>query len=123
MNSKNTSALIGLGAIGTLLAYYGYQYLDDDEKESSEIIETKKDVTENKDKELEASKENKDSKEDNDNNETTTEKPEIKTILDASSNNIKMEVTEQIINEKNKWSNYWAGQYNEIDKSKEIDVQ
>ena len=34
-----------------------------------------------------------------------------------------MEVTEQINNEKNKWSNYWAGQYKEIDKSKEIDVE
>tara|TARA_X000000950_G_C13602975_1_gene532163 strand:+ start:156 stop:518 length:363 start_codon:yes stop_codon:yes gene_type:complete len=120
MNSKNTSALIGLGAIGTLLAYYGYQYLDDDEKEHPEKIETQKEVTENKDKELENSKVNEENK---DINEITTEKPEIKTTLDASSNNIKMEVTEQINNEKNKWSNYWAGQYNEIDKSKEIDVQ
>ena len=109
MNSKNTSALIGLGAIGTIIAYYGYHYLEDDEKEDPEKIENQKQE-----------------KHDETNNETkeiSTKITQNKTTLDASNNNIKMEVTEQINNEKNKWSNYWAGQYKEIDKSKEIDVE
>ena len=29
--NTNTSAVIGLGAIGTLIAYFGYQYLDDED--------------------------------------------------------------------------------------------
>ena len=32
--NTNTTAVIGLGALGTLLAYYGYQYLDEEESEN-----------------------------------------------------------------------------------------
>lgn len=148
--NNNTSTVIGLGALGTLIAYYGYQYFEDDNEDDNGDDDSKK-----QDAGFTSIKKNIDSATAVDISNNATD--------DVSMNKIKLEVTEQIIKtqkEKNniildnsadntdtetnikpetnklehatdaeegkntdKWSNYWENQYNNIDKKQEITVE
>jgi hypothetical protein len=126
--NQNTSTFIGLGALGTLIAYFGYQYLDEDESKKSQSNDNLYNEVEHvKDNTLENVKELYDLSK-NIINETSN------TMEDISKNKIKLEVEEQITKEvaqkksnyekkeTNKWSNYWENQYKNIDKKQEITV-
>lgn len=116
--NTNTTAVIGLGALGTLLAYYGYQYLDEEETENV-CEDLYNDVSGNTFKE--STKVQHDLSDNN----------VMQHMQDISKNKIKLEVREQINEKQNeelkksldKWSNYWEDQYNNIDKEKEITVE
>ncbi len=123
--NQNTSTFIGLGALGTLIAYFGYQYLDEDEEEKTK----KSQSSDNLYNEVDYVK--------NEAVENMKELTDISknTIKDISKNKIKLEVEEQItkeiaekkgndkMKETNKWSNYWEDQYKNIDKKQEITVE
>lgn len=124
--NQNTSTFIGLGALGTLIAYFGYQYLDENEDEDN----TKKTLSnDNLYNEVDYVK--------NEAVENMKELTDISrnTIEDISKNKIKLEVEEQITKEiaekkmshenkeTSKWSNYWEDQYKDIDKKQEITVE
>jgi hypothetical protein len=123
--NQNTSTFIGLGALGTLIAYFGYQYLDEDEEEKTK----KSQSSDNLYNEVDYVK--------NEAVENMKELTDISrnTIEDISKNKIKLEVAEQItkeiaekkgndkMKETNKWSNYWEDQYKNIDKKQEITVE
>ena len=133
--NNNTSTFIGLGAIGTLIAYFGYQYLDDDDNDnnkekSSDIKEVLYNDETKEDNEVNVKK--------NIDSQSKLEDLSSNSIGDISSNTIKLEVSEQIkqkhnqkkeMNDtklekpKNKWSNYWEDQYNNIVKEQEITVE
>ena len=110
MNSNNnTAAFIGLGAVGTILAYYGIQYFNEEEEDTT--FET--DISLNKcEDSLISDKDVSNNLLENKTNKSVNE------VEENSNNSIKLEVTEQINNEKNKWSNYWENEYNNQDKSK-----
>jgi hypothetical protein len=123
--NQNTSTFIGLGALGTLIAYFGYQYLDEDEEEKTKKSQT----SDNLYNEVDYVK--------NEAVENMKELTDISrnTIEDISKNKIKLEVEEQITKEiaekkmshenkeTSKWSNYWEDQYKDIDKKQEITVE
>jgi hypothetical protein len=123
--NQNTSTFIGLGALGTLIAYFGYQYLDEDEEEKTKKSQT----SDNLYNEVDYVK--------NEAVENMKELTDISrnTIEDISKNKIKLEVEEQITKEiaekkmsdenkeTNKWSNYWEDQYKDIDQKQEITVE
>jgi hypothetical protein len=126
MNS-NTSTFIGLGALGTLIAYFGYQYLDEDD---NNVEEKDNNTIKNIDNESSINKMKID--------DTSSSTSDLSgNIQDISKNKIKLEVQEQITKkiiehknnesdnkkETNKWSNYWEDQYNEIDKKQDIVVE
>lgn len=119
--NTNTSAVIGLGAIGTLIAYFGYQYLDDEDAN---------------DKVGEDNLYNDESKDD-ENDDAQDLSSNV--LEDISKNKIKLEV-EEVINKKSmekkeddekqkknqtkdKWSNYWEVQYENIDKQQDVAVE
>ena len=130
--NQNTSTFIGLGALGTLIAYFGYQYLDEDEEEKTKKSQT----NDNLYNEVDNVKEN---NIDNIKKLLDVSKNSISNtnnvVEDISKNKIKLEVEEQItkeiaekkgndkMNETNKWSNYWEDQYKNIDKKQEITVE
>jgi len=134
MNTNaSTAAVIGIGAIGTILAYFGLQYVSEDEVSSdveavAESINNEVSTDVNTDVEKETPQTN-----------TSTKTPEltdtVKTITTDTNevnevepnttvinkNGIKLEVTEAISNKKtneNKWSEYWEGEYKNQDKDK-----
>jgi hypothetical protein len=123
--NQNTSTFIGLGALGTLIAYFGYQYLDENDDEDN----TKK--SQNNDSLYNEVDYIKDEAADNMKELTDISR---NTIEDISKNKIKLEVEEQITKEiaekmshenkeTSKWSNYWEDQYKDIDKKEEINVE
>jgi len=125
--NQNTSAFIGLGAIGTLIAYFGYQYLDDEQSENEESVITDNVQTLYNDETKEAVSDN------------SIVEQSSNSFEDISNNTIKLEVSAQInkkVKEKqdtekdkmlehepSKWSNYWEGEYNNIDKTQELIVE
>lgn len=138
--NNNTSTFISLGAIGTLIAYFGYQYLDendDDDHDNQKKSTDKNELLYNDEtKDGNLGKEMKVKK--NDTSQQVLEDTSSNSITDISSNTIKLEVTAQINQKhkekkeiidnkletpKNKWSNYWEDQYKNIDKKQEITVE
>lgn len=129
--NTNTSAVIGLGALGTLIAYFGYQYLDDDNEKSETNTDeqTISDVSNNVEV-VEATLEKT-----QDNTKTTQDLSSNNVSEEISKSNIKLEVAEQLNKkalesnkdenkkEQSKWTNYWEDQYKNIDKEKEITVE
>ena len=45
--NNNASTVIGLGALGTLIAYYGYQYFDEDDDNNDTDESQDKEITNN----------------------------------------------------------------------------
>lgn len=133
MNTNaSTAAVIGIGAIGTILAYFGLQYVSEDEV-SSDVDNIGENIN-NSDNlynqvENDSDPVNTES-EKVENNEPVKTTENVKTTDDTnqSSENdkakinkkgIKLEVTEAISNKKtdeNKWSQYWEGEYKNQDK-------
>jgi len=139
--NNNATTILGLGAIGTLLAYYGYNYLDDDndnetikENQTEENQTEENQTQENEAQENEADKNNNIASKNINDHENNTTSILDNTNHDISQNSIKLEVKEQISktcieskenkenkeNNTDKWSNYWEKQYNEIDKKQDI---
>ena len=132
--NTNTSAVIGLGALGTLIAYFGYQYLDDDNEKSETNTDeqTISDVSNN----VEVVEDTLEKSQDNTN--TTQDLSSNNVSEEISKSNIKLEVAEQLNKkaleskesnkdenkkEQSKWTNYWEDQYKNIDKEKQITVE
>jgi len=129
--NNNATTILGLGAIGTLLAYYGYNYLDDDN--DNETIKENQ-TEENQTEEKQTHKNNNIASKNINDHENNTTSILDNTNHDISQNSIKLEVKEQISktcieskenkenkeNNTDKWSNYWEKQYNEIDKKQDI---
>lgn len=134
MNTNaSTAAVIGIGAIGTILAYFGLQYVSEDEVSSdveavAESVNNEVSTDVNTDVEKETPQTNTSTKTPelkdtvktttNDTNEANEVEPNTTAI---NKNGIKLEVTEAISNKKtdeNKWSEYWEGEYKNQDKDK-----
>ena len=90
--NTNTSAVIGLGALGTLIAYFGYQYLDDDNEKSETNTDeqTFSDVSNN----VEVVEDTLEKTQDNTN--TTQDLSSNNVSEEISKSNIKLEVAEQL---------------------------
>ena len=115
MNSNtNTAAVLSLGAVGTILAYYGMQYFNE-ENDNEEAFDA-----EHENNNLDCSSNHiltdiSNNLLDNDND---SDKKSESSSPPAEA--IKLEVTEQILsNKKNKWSSYWEKEYNNRDQSKQ----
>lgn len=125
MNTNaSTAAVIGIGAIGTILAYFGLQYVSEDEVSSdveavAESVNNEVSTDVNTDVEKETPELTDTVKTTtNDTNEANEVEPNTTAI---NKNGIKLEVTEAISNKKtdeNKWSEYWEVEYKNQDKDK-----
>jgi hypothetical protein len=139
MNTNaSTAAVIGIGAIGTILAYFGLQYVSEDEV-STEVESVAENVNnsdnlynevENDTVTVNTESEKVENIETVENNEPVKTTENVKTTDDTNQSiendkakinkkGIKLEVTEAISNKKtdeNKWSEYWEGEYKNQDK-------
>ena len=127
MDNTNKVALgLGFGALGTVLAYYGYSQMGDDniDKEVDKIVNTSdisKNTTDNlktcdtKDNKVqkEIKKEIEKAKEDA---QQTTEK-NTPNVLDTVSTDFKNNTIEK----DNGWSQYWQGEYQNKDVTSQGD--
>ena len=117
MNSNtNTAAVLSLGAVGTILAYYGMQYFNE-ENDNEEAFDT-----EDENNNLDCSSNHIQTDISNNllenGNDSDGDKKSESSSPPAEA--IKLEVTEQILsNKKNKWSSYWEKEYNNRDQSKQ----
>jgi hypothetical protein len=135
MNTNaSTAAVIGIGAIGTILAYFGLQYVSEDEVSSDvDNIGENSNNSDNLYNEVENDSDPVNTESEKiENVETVENKEPVKTtvVTNQSIENdkakinktgIKLEVTEAISNKKtdeNKWSEYWEGEYKNQDKDK-----
>lgn len=139
MNTNaSTAAVIGIGAIGTILAYFGLQYVSEDDVSSEfESVEENVNNSDNlynevekesstqiskKDEATEKLVTNPDSTQSNEVNNTTKNSVNEQDNTKINKNGIKLEVTEAITDkktDKNKWSEYWEGEYQNQDKDKQ----
>ena len=138
MNTNaSTAAVIGIGAIGTILAYFGLQYVSEDEVPSEfESVEENVNNSDNLYNEVEKESTTQTTKKDetheklvtspdptqpNEVNNTTKNSVNEQDNTKINKNGIKLEVTEAITDkktDKNKWSEYWEGEYKNQDKDK-----
>ena len=122
MDNTNKIALtLGFGALGTVLAYYGYNQLNEDDeteenKEINKIIENDE-TNSSPDKQDEKSQTT---------TQKTTEKKELTEQTNAISREIKKEIKELSETEKGnndtQWSKYWENQYVEKEANENIAV-
>lgn len=139
MNTNaSTAAVIGIGAIGTILAYFGLQYVSEDEVSSEfESVEENVNNSDNLYNEVEKESTTQTTKKDetpeklvtspdptqsNEVNNTTKNLVNEQGNTKINKNGIKLEVTEAITDQKtdkNKWSEYWEGEYKNQDKDKQ----
>jgi hypothetical protein len=107
--NTNTSAttVISLGAIGTILAYFGYQYATTDDDSLQVPNDEQSDSPKNNEKNIKIGQP--------DSKETVSVKldelkPNVKT---ESAPEVKTEVKTEIneMKKEDKWSNYWEGEY------------
>lgn len=115
MNSNtNTAAVLSLGAVGTILAYYGMQYFNE-ENENEEAFDKEE---ENNNLDCSSNHIQTDISNNLLENDTDCDKKGESSSPPAEA--IKLEVSEQILsNKKNKWSSYWEKEYNNRDQSKQ----
>ena len=102
-NTNKVALTLGFGALGTVLAYYGYNQINDDEepsKESQEIDEVIKNADNNSKKTT-----------DNGENVVKTETSDGKAV--------KSETEKEISQVKNQWSQYWENEYSQETNDKE----
>ena len=111
MDNTNKIALtLGFGALGTVLAYYGYNQLNDDDeteenKEINEIIQNDQ-ISKSQDKIVEKKEQSE----------------QLETISNEIKNEIKQKVETEKITKDPQWSRYWENQYSEKDKNENIAV-
>ena len=122
MDNTNKIALtLGFGALGTVLAYYGYNQLNEDDeteenKEINKIIENDE-TTSSPVKQVEK-------------DQTITQPPTEKKELSEQTNTISREIKKEIkelsetekSNNDTQWSKYWENQYGEKEKNEDIAV-
>ena len=135
MDNKGTVALtVGLGALGTVLAYYGYNHLNDesDDKDDSTINEPTKERALATPAELRELAKKRQVKKESDNNEgeisnrvalaikeiqkgkeETIDKKENVQEVKQENEKANDAVTQNLpeISDKEKWKQYWANQY------------
>jgi hypothetical protein len=126
-NTNKVALTLGFGALGTVLAYYGYNQINDDEepsKESQEIDEVIKNADNNSKKTT-----------DNGENVVKTETGDGKAVKSETETSdgkavkgetetgdgkaVKSETEKEISQVKNQWSQYWENEYSQETNDKE----
>ena len=121
MDTKNTVALtVGLGALGTLLAYYGYNNLNNDplKEEDSEFIKESQVATTEEQRKQALARPKSPVKETIENNvklaiaEIRAEKEKVKEDEAASADSGEKVLSEKKeMKDKDKWKQYWKNEY------------
>ena len=123
MDTKNTVALtVGLGALGTLLAYYGYNNLNNDplKEEESEFVKESQVATTEEQRKQALTRPKSPVKETIENNvklaiaEIRAEKEKVKVKEDeaASADSGEKVLSEKKeMKDKDKWKQYWKNEY------------
>ena len=114
-NTNKVALTLGFEALGTVLAYYGYNQINDDEepsKESQEIDEVIKNADNNSKKTT-----------DNGENVVKTETSDGKAVKSETETSdgkaVKSETEKEISQVKNQWSQYWENEYSQETNDKE----
>ena len=138
-NTNKVALTLGFGALGTVLAYYGYNQINDDEepsKESQEIDEVIKNADNNSKKTTDNGEnvvktETSDGKAVKSETETgdgkavkseteTSDGKAVKSETETSDGKaVKSETEKEISQVKNQWSQYWENEYSQETNDKE----
>ena len=126
-NTNKVALTLGFGALGTVLAYYGYNQINDDEepsKESQEIDEVIKNADNNSKKTTDNGEnvvktETSDGKAVKSETETGDGKA-VKSETETSDGKaVKSETEKEISQVTNQWSQYWENEYSQETNDKE----